>query len=45
MKLESQKVTVQKSKEEIFNVLSKTEKFKEIMQHSISNVTKKHTSF
>ena len=45
MNLESPKVTVQKSKEEIFNYLSKAENFKEIMPENIDKFEASDNSF
>ncbi len=45
MNLESPKVTVQKSKEEIFNFLSKAENFKDIMPENIDKFEASDDSF
>ena len=45
MNLESPKVTVQKSKEEIFNYLSKAENFEEIMPENIDKFEASDNSF
>jgi len=45
MNLESPKVTVQKSKEEIFNFLSKAENFKDIMPENIDKFEATDNSF
>ena len=45
MNLESPKVTVQKSKEEIFNFLSKAENFKDIMPENIDKFEAADNSF
>ena len=45
MNLESPKVTVQKSKEEIFNFLSKAENFKDIMPENIDKFEASDNSF
>ena len=45
MNLESPKVTVQKSKEEIFKYLSKAENFKDIMPENIDKFEANHNSF
>ncbi len=45
MNLESPKVTVQKSKEEIFDFLSKAENFKEIMPENIDKFEAAENSF
>ena len=45
MNLESPKVTVQKSKEEIFNYLSKAENFKDLMPENIDKFEATDNSF
>ncbi len=45
MNLESPKVTVQKSKEEIFNFLSKAENFKDLMPENIDKFEATDNSF